>query len=76
MHDAIVEQAGLSKREAEVLALALRGRTNERIAQELVVSKSTVDTHLRRIYSKAGVHSRQELIDYGENLVRSARPRG
>lgn len=76
MHDAIVEQAGLSKREAEVLALALRGRTNERIAQELVVAKSTVDTHLRRIYSKAGVHSRQELIDYGENLVHSARPRG
>ena len=72
MHDAIVEQAGLSKREAEVLALALRGRTNERIAQELVVAKSTVDTHLRRIYSKAGVHSRQELIDYGEKLIKNA----
>ncbi|MEG0322916.1 MAG: LuxR C-terminal-related transcriptional regulator, partial [Raoultibacter sp.] len=26
----------------------------------------TVDTHLRRIYQKAGVHNRQELIDLGE----------
>lgn len=69
MHDAVVKQAGLSHRESEVLALALRGRTNERIAQELVVAKSTVDTHLRRIYAKADVHSRQELIDYAERLL-------
>lgn len=69
MHDAIVVQAKLSKRESQVLELALKGRTNERIAQELFVAKSTVDTHLRRIYAKAGVHSRQELIDYGEYLV-------
>lgn len=70
MHDAVVKQAGLSRRESEVLALALRGRTNERIAAELVVAKSTVDTHLRRIYAKAHVHSRQELIDYAEALLR------
>lgn len=59
----IVERYGLSNREAEILAFALRGRTSERIAQELVISKSTVDTHLRRIYAKCGVHSRQELLD-------------
>lgn len=70
MHDAMVKQAGLSRRESEVLSLALRGRTNERIAAELVVAKSTVDTHLRRIYAKAHVHSRQELIDYAEALLR------
>lgn len=58
---------GLSKREAEVLPLALRGRTSERIAAELYISKSTVDTHLRRIYAKTGVHSRQELIDLSES---------
>lgn len=57
---------GLSNREAEVLPLALKGRTAERISQELVISKSTVDTHLRRIYAKCGVHNRQELIDLGE----------
>ena len=33
---------------------------------ERFIAKSTVDTHLRRIYGKCGVHSRQELIDLGE----------
>lgn len=67
--EAIAHEAGLSKREAEILPLALRGRTSERIAGELFISKSTVDTHLRRIYSKVGVHSRQELIDLGERTA-------
>jgi len=65
--EAIAERFGLSSREAEILAFALRGRSSERIAQELVISKSTVDTHLRRIYAKAGVHSRQELLDLAES---------
>lgn len=69
----IAADAGLSKREAEVLPLALRGRTSERIAGELCIAKSTADTHLRRIYSKAGVHNRQELIDLGERIQDSVR---
>ena len=69
----IAAEAGLSKREAEVLPLALRGRTSERIAGELCIAKSTADTHLRRIYSKAGVHNRQELIDLGERIQDSVR---
>ena len=66
----IAEDAALSKREAEVLPLALRGRTAERIAGELCIAKSTADTHLRRIYSTAGVHSRQELLDKLEEIGR------
>lgn len=66
---AISEECGLSKRESEILPLALRGRTGERIAAELFIAKSTVDTHLRRIYTKTGVHGRQELIDLGERTV-------
>lgn len=62
----LVEESGLSRREAEILPLALKGRTGERIASEFFISKSTVDTHLRRIYQKCGVHGRQELIDLGE----------
>ena len=54
-----------------MLPLALRGRTGERIAAELFISKSTVETHLRRIYAKTGTHGRQELIDLGERTVRS-----
>ena len=52
------------------LSLALRGRTGERIASELFIAKSTVDTHLRRIYGKCGVHSRQELIDLSERQTK------
>lgn len=62
----IARRAKLSKREAEILPMALRGRTAERIAGEFFISKNTVDTHLRRIYAKCGVHTRQELIDLGE----------
>lgn len=70
---AIAQAAALSARETEVLSLALRGRTNERIAQELFIAKSTADTHLRRIYSKCGVHSRQELLDLAEKTAASLR---
>ncbi len=68
---AIAERCKLSKRESEILPMALRGRTAERIATELFIAKSTVDTHLRRIYAKCGVHTRQELIDLGEAEAKS-----
>ena len=65
----LAARASLSPRETEVLPLALKGRTAERIASELCVSKSTIDTHIRRIYAKCGVHSRQELIDLCEEML-------
>lgn len=71
----LAETYGLSKRESEILPLALRGRTGERIAAEFYISKSTVDTHLRRIYSKTGVHNRQELIDLGERTAKDMVPK-
>ena len=58
----------LSKRESEILPFVLKGRTAERIASELFISKNTVDTHIRRIYGKCGVHNRQQLIDLSETL--------
>ena len=71
----IAASARLSKRESEILPLALRGRTAERIAGEFFISKNTVDTHLRRIYAKCGVHTRQELIDLGERTERELHER-
>ena len=62
----LAREFGLSKREAEIVPYALGGRTSSRIAEELGISKSTVDTHLRRIYAKCGVSGRQELIDLKE----------
>ncbi|NPD30732.1 helix-turn-helix transcriptional regulator [Eggerthellaceae bacterium zg-1084] len=66
----LARRYGLSPREAQIVRFVLRGRTSERIAQELSVSRSTVDTHLRRVYAKAQVHSRQELLDVAEDIGR------
>lgn len=60
---------GLSQRELEVLRLFAQGRSANWIADSLVISKNTVRAHLRAIYTKLDVHSRQELLDFlnGEN---------
>ncbi len=52
----------LTVREKEVLQLILSGKSNKKIAEELLISESTVKTHARNIYSKYGVASRAELI--------------
>lgn len=57
---------GLTVREREVLELLMRGRTGAYIAETLVISESTARGHVRRLYTKLGVHSRQELIDLVE----------
>lgn len=44
-------------------ALAYRNYNARRIAGELFIAESTVYTHLKRIYRKVDVHSKQELID-------------
>lgn len=60
------ERFGLTSREADVLAYLLAGRSRDYIERELVLSKSTVKTHVRHIYEKTGVHSQQELLDLAE----------
>lgn len=57
---------GLSKREREVLVLLAKGRSVPFIAEEFTVSKGTVKTHVRHIYEKLGIHSKQELLDLVE----------
>lgn len=55
---------GLSARELEILDLFAQGRSAAWIAENLTISKNTVRTHLRAVYSKLDVHSRQELLDF------------
>ncbi len=55
---------GLTAREGEVLRLVAQGLTNEQVAQRLVISPRTVDTHLTSIYSKLGVSSRSAATRY------------
>ena len=49
---------GLTAREAEVLALVGRGRTNAEIAEELFISTKTASVHVSNILRKLGLKSR------------------
>jgi len=50
--------AGLSKREVEVLRLLSHGLTIKQMAEELVISEKTVDSHIQHIYIKINVSTR------------------
>jgi predicted ATPase/DNA-binding CsgD family transcriptional regulator len=56
--------AGLTRREHEVLRLLTMGQTNIQIAEQLVISLSTVNTHVGSIYTKLGVTSRAAATRY------------
>jgi DNA-binding NarL/FixJ family response regulator len=55
-------EAGLSRREGEVLQLLLGGRSNRQIAEQMVLGNETVKTHLRSIYRKMGVANRAQAV--------------
>ena len=56
--------AGLTPREAEVLVLIANGHTNPEIAEQLVVSVRTVETHRSAIHRKLGTKNRAELVSF------------
>ncbi len=53
--------AELTPREAQIAALAARGRTNQQIADELFLSVRTVETYVYRAMQKRGAQHRREL---------------
>ena len=60
----IGQRFGLTGREVEVLTLYALGHTQARVSEELQLSQNTVHTHIKRIYEKTDLHSRQEILDY------------
>lgn len=68
--DGFARAHGLTRREAEILALFADGRSMPYIAEKTYVSENTVKTHVRHIYAKCGVHNKQELIDLVEDAGR------
>ena len=56
----------LTPREVEILGLLALGHTNPEIADQLVLSVRTVETHRANIQSKTGVSTRAELVAYAD----------
>ena len=72
---AIVERYGLTRRETDVLGLVFRGLTVQEMADELVVTKSTVKYHVTNILKKTGAETRQQLLDeFSEQSQGNASP--
>jgi len=55
---------GLSEREVEVLRLVAAGKTNQAIADELVLSVNTVFRHVSNVFTKTGAVNRTEAASY------------
>ncbi len=54
----------LTNREREILKLIAEGRTNQEVAELLVLSPTTVQTHRAHIMAKLGLHNRTDLVKY------------
>lgn len=57
----------LSNRELTVLRYLANGMSNKEIAQQLLLSNKTISAHKSNIYSKLGLQSIVELIDYAKD---------
>lgn len=59
-------RCNLGNREHEVLELLLRQKTASEIATEMTIANGTAKSHIRHVYKKLGVHSREELFELFE----------
>jgi DNA-binding CsgD family transcriptional regulator len=57
----ILDSHGVTGAQAKVVALVLRGYSTKQIVSQLAISQYTVQEHLRAVFDKLGVRSRQEL---------------
>ncbi len=66
----------LTEREVEVLTLVGAGRSNDQIAETLVISPHTAKTHVNRVMTKLHAHDRAQLViaAYENGLVRPRHP--
>jgi ATP/maltotriose-dependent transcriptional regulator MalT len=65
---------GVTRREAEVLALVAQGLTNREVAEELMLSERTVARHLANLYTKIGVTTRTAATSYAHRHGLLGRP--
>lgn len=62
------EAVHLTRRELEILALIVEGLSSKEVAEQLFVSKRTVDFHLDNIYEKLQVSNRMQALQRATRL--------
>lgn len=69
--DGFLKKNNLSYRELEVIQLIVKGLTSDAIAEQLYISKHTVQSHRKNILRKLSLHSKAEIVKfaYENNLV-------
>ena len=66
---------GLTKRQAEILALATRGLSAQQVADTLVLSRRTIEKHFETIYARLGVNTRTQAIAAATGATPANTPR-
>jgi DNA-binding CsgD family transcriptional regulator len=61
-HDPLCDAAHLTRRQRQVLALTAAGNTSKNTARALGITADTVNTHIKRMMTLAGVTRRADLI--------------
>ncbi len=64
---ALARRFKLTARETEILELLARGRSKGYIADTFIISENTVRSHVKHVYTKLSVHSKQEMLDLIES---------
>lgn len=62
------EQESLTQREKEILSLVAQGLSNREIAEQLCVSRYTVESHIKHIYRKLSVSKRTKAVSTARHL--------
>ena len=63
----LASQFGLTARETDVLLLVSEGRSYQKVADSLGISLGTVQGHVKCLYRKLGIHTKQEVIELVRN---------
>jgi len=61
------QNSPLTKRETEILEQVANGKSRSKIAKEMFIDLETVKSHIKHIYAKLNVHSREDAIKQAKN---------